>query len=136
VLATTSGLRVLVESADDGAGRLVRGAWHEIEMVKVEAKAGRLIIEWGTGAAPTVIPVEGRHRRLTSLLNERVAASTLAGRTLDVAGGQVRLALRRTPEGDVFSQVSAPSSVDLDYPETRRAIVAAERLLREAAALD
>jgi hypothetical protein len=165
VVATTHGLRVLLPATPEGdaagqgdaptsatfpegdtvregdvpisptAPTVFRGDWADVESAKVDAKAGHLLIEWNNGQAPLTIPVLGRHRRLVSVLHERVTASTVAGQTVAVEGGTVRVAIRRRPDGSVFSQVAAPAAVDLAAPAVLARVAAAERSLRDAAGL-
>jgi hypothetical protein len=123
--------RRLLAQADDGTQ--VAGEWTDIEHVRWAG--GRLTIEWNHGPAATSLELGKAGRRLASAVNEQVTRSVIIREHVAAPGGTVRLAIRRRPDGELFSQVVAPSAVDLGDPATAERVARAEAQLREAAAL-
>jgi hypothetical protein len=108
VLATTARLAVMGEVGDG-----IVGMWTDVAHVKLEGTTGTLTVEWVGGREPLSVRLGRRHRRVKSVINERVTASMVAARHVNLAGGTVRVAVRRSPDGRLFPQVIAPPTVDL-----------------------
>lgn len=117
----------------EGAGRLER-PWSDVDHAEFENGDERLAVWWvGGGSAATVFDLE-RAGRLPEVVHERVRASVLA--TSQLSFGPRRyasVALRRGPDGVLFTQVSPGPGVRLDDPEVIEAVAGARRTLLEDA---
>ncbi|MCV2393869.1 hypothetical protein OEB99_06075 [Actinotalea sp. M2MS4P-6] len=128
--ATRTGLHVLPVPGED----VIERAWTDVDGASLDEE-GVLTVRWVDGTAPTTIVVEGRSR-LARVVHERVQASVVLAEKVPVPGDRnLRVALRRSPDGALFTQVIGNGRVDLTDPRVTEAIDAAEGRIREAAGL-
>ena len=109
--------RLLVSDGGDWQGF----PWHEIEAGRWDEKAGTL--SWQDGAGDRhEVALQGRSR-FTDLFNERVTASVVASRRVDLGGRRhLTLALRRNLEpgsDETFWRVTPSPGVDLASPDVQ-----------------
>lgn len=121
----------------DRAGEVLRRAWTDVDGARTTDDPPVLHLTWVDGTAPTDLPLaEARYEGLPQIVHERVQSSVVHSELVDVPnGGVVRVVLRRDADGELFTQVIGPATVDLDDPATAHAVDAAELRVREAAGL-
>lgn len=89
--------------------------WHEVATGEWDSERHIMTITWVDGSRPTRIKtVDEAPVNFPRLFKERVDASVVYAETLPVAGGVLRGALRRTPSGELISQISS----DVKLPNT------------------
>jgi hypothetical protein len=83
------------------------------------------------------LPVTDADRTaLPQVVRERVQWSVVLAETVALPGGrQAKVAVRRTPQGGLFSQAVAGPGVDLDDPSVAPLVDAAEARVRGASGL-
>lgn len=129
--ATTEQLLVLRD------GAVVARPWHLVDGARLDAEAATLSVTWVDGHRPTDLPLaDDRDVSLARVLHGQVQASVVHRENVALPGGRsVRVALRRTPDGELLTQVIGTGDVDLAEPATAAAVDAAEARVREAAGL-
>jgi hypothetical protein len=128
LLATTTGFGVV--RGDEA----VHTPWIGIERVTMDKETGLMAVYF-SGRDAERFQIQPKDKRLASIVNERVIASLVTVDHLEVPGGSVRVALRRSDRDELSVQVIAPADVDLEEEETARIVAAARDSLREAAGL-
>lgn len=132
-VATTASLAVV---SGDGAQVTLRRPWCDVDRASFDPERSALTVEWVDGEPDL-------HLRLTdpvasnlpAVLHERVLWSVVLAETVDVPGGRVRVAVRRRPDGSLFSQALAEEGADLARPEVADVVDATESTLRSACGL-
>lgn len=103
--------------------------WHEVAVGEWEGERHIMSITWVDGSRPTRIKTEDQApANFAQIFKERVDASVVYYETVPIAGGLLRGALRRTPSGEMISQISSDSKVPAS-PELDAQVEALERKL-------
>lgn len=133
-VATPAALVVVAAS-----GVRVERGWHDVDAATWDDEESLLRVSWVDGAPPLDLVLEREAGTfLPEVMRERVQASVLLARRVDLtSGGTVRVVLRRGP-GDppVLTQVLPGPGVDLDDPAVAGQVERARRALRGAAGLE
>ena len=127
--ATRDGLHAALD------GELLRHPWTDVDGARLDPDARELHVTWVDGSAPTVLPLADDAAALPRTVHERVQSSVVHHETLRVRGEAVRVVLRRSADGTLFTQVIGSGLVDLADPGVASEIDAAEARVREAAGL-
>jgi hypothetical protein len=135
-VATTADLAVLDERAG-GARLVLRRPWCDVDRAAFDAERSILTVEWVDAAPVTRLYVTDPQRTsFPQVLRERVQWSVILAESIGLPGGrQAKVAVRRTPDGDLFSQAVAGPGVDLADPAVAALVDAAEARVRTAAGL-
>ncbi len=119
----------------DPRGRLVCRPWVEVDHAAWDQDSGTLAVWWVGSRAPVPLEV-GDSSFLPEVVHERVRASVVLTREVELAGGRrVVVALRKSPDGELSTSVSRGRGVRLTEPEVAARVAAAEVELREEAGL-
>ncbi|WP_407317411.1 hypothetical protein UQW22_12885 [Isoptericola halotolerans] len=131
-VATTAGLAVV----GDDARVTLRRPWCDVDRAAFDPERSVLTVEW-VDAVPDLRLrlLEPRGTNLPAVLHERVLWSVVLAETVDVPGGSVRIAVRRAPDGSLFSQAVTGGAVDLADPAVAGVVNATESRLRSACGL-
>lgn len=110
--------RVLAVLDSEGEIRVQR-PWHEVAIGEWDDSRNVMTVQWVDGDRPLRVRTENPHPiNFPRIFKERVDASVVYAETVPVPGGFLRGALRRTPEGELISQISSdgelPNSPDLE----------------------
>jgi len=134
-VASRRALHVLVPG-----GQVQRNPWSDVDRGSLDAETRTLTVRWVWGEEIALVFPEGSDARaFAQTFRERVQQSVVHAATVTVpagspaAGQQVRVALRRDEEGDLFTQVLG--AVDLADPVVAAAVDEAEEQVRDAAGL-
>lgn len=130
-LATTRGLHVA------RGGDVLERAWSDVDGARLDPEQNLLTITWVDGTRPTALRLaDDRQAALPRAVHDRVQSSVVHTERVELSRGRtVRVALRRTPDGTLVTQVLGTGDVDLSDPTTAAAVDAAEARVREAAGL-
>ncbi|MGN8245194.1 hypothetical protein ACTHAM_002310 [Cellulomonas soli] len=130
-VATRAGLQLIDRTS------ATRHAWSDVDRGSLEPQARVLTVHWVDGTSSALPLPSDRHApRFAQVFRERVQQSVVHDRPVALPGGrQVRVALRRDPGGDLFTQVLGDGGVDLDDPAVAALVDAAEDQVRDAAGL-
>ncbi|WP_242496339.1 hypothetical protein [Xylanimonas protaetiae] len=111
--------------------------WSDVDRASFDPQHGLVTVTWVDGTAPLKVrPVDPARSRLPQVVRERVEWSVVLGEEVPLPGGRsARVAVRRSVDGTMFSQVLAGPGVDLDDPAVAPLVDAAERHARAAAGL-
>ncbi|NOW00309.1 hypothetical protein [Isoptericola chiayiensis] len=135
VVATTADLAV-VSGHDDGTRLLSRRPWGDVDRAAFDPARSELTVEWVDGAPDLRLRLSDPGRTsFPSALRERVVWSVVLAETVDVPGGQVRVAVRRRLDGTMYSQAISDDGVDLTLPDVARVVDATEEKVRGACGL-
>lgn len=109
----------------------VQRPWHEVATGEWDGERHVMTISWVDGERPTRIKtVRESPVHFPRTFKERVDASVVYSDNVTVPGGELRGALRRTPSGELISQIS--SDVPLEQtPALEEQIVELERKMWE-----
>lgn len=126
--ATPAGLHALLPS-----GALVDRPWTDVQHAAWERDSRMLAVWWVGARQPTPLEVaEGSF--LPEVVHERVRASVVLARDVEVAAGRaVWVALRRAADGTLSTQAVPARGVRLDDPQVAAAVARARAELRDAA---
>jgi hypothetical protein len=128
--ATVAELRVL-----DPRGRLIRRPWVEVDHAAWDQESRTLAVWWVGSRTPTPLEV-GEGSFLPEVVHERVRASVVLTREVELEGGRrVFVALRKAADGALSTSVSPGRGVRLTDPDVAARVAAAEAGLREEAGL-
>lgn len=104
---------------------LLARPWHEIATGEWDGDRHVLTITWVDGTQPLRVKTrDPAPASFTRVFKERVDASVVYAETTPVPGGVLRGSLRRTPSGELISQISS----DTKLTQTPELAVAVERL--------
>ncbi|WP_277211409.1 hypothetical protein [Isoptericola croceus] len=134
VVATTAGLAVV--TGDDEPRLTLHRPWCDVDRAAFDPERSVLTVEW-VDAAPDLLLhlTDPAATNLPAVLRERVLWSVVLAETLEVPGGQVRVAVRRRLDGTLFSQAIAGEGVDLAQADVASVVNATESKLRGACGL-
>ncbi|MCF4123042.1 hypothetical protein L1785_18870 [Antribacter sp. KLBMP9083] len=134
-LATTS--TPPASAPEGGRTVVVHRPWCDVDRASFEPTDGVLTVEWVDREPALLLPLEPEQRTsLPQVVRERVQWSVVHAEPVALAGGRsARVAVRRTADGEIFSQAIAGPGVDLDDPAVADVIDAAEARVRNAAGL-
>ena len=105
--------------------------WWQLEAVSVEAEERLLVISDVDAEHITIQLGDGDSTHFAAALRERVQATLVDHRQLPVAGGTVRVALRKA-DGELFLQEQWQGRVDRDDPQVRALVDGLRRELASA----
>ncbi|WP_448629210.1 hypothetical protein [Cellulomonas soli] len=130
-VATRSGLHLLEGTTSE------QHAWSEVDRGSLDPQSRALTVHWVDGSTSTLpLGPDRAAPRFAQVFRERVQQSVVHDRPVNLPGGrQVRVALRRDPGGELFTQVLGDGGVDLDDPAVASLVDAAEDQVRDAAGL-
>ena len=133
-VATTASLAVV--SGGDDALLTLRRPWCDVDRAAFDPERSVLTVEWvDAGPGLRLQMTDPTVTNLPAVLHERVLWSVVLAETVDVPGGRVKVAVRRRPDGSLFSQALAEEGVDLARPEVAHVVNATESNLRGACGL-
>jgi hypothetical protein len=133
-VATTAELAVVQERP----GRVtIRRPWCDVDRAAFDPERSIVTVEWVDAEPDTRLTlVDAERTAFPQVLRERVQWSVVIAEVVDMPqGGEVKVAVRRTTTGNLFSQAIAGPGVDLDDPEVAPVVDAAEDRIRSAAGL-
>ncbi|MCK9793229.1 hypothetical protein M1843_05650 [Isoptericola sp. 4D.3] len=133
-VATTADLVVVGPGPQDVG---TRRPWCDVDRGTFDPERSELVVEWVDAAADTVLRlVDAERTSFPQALRERVQWSVVLAETVTVpGGGEVKVAVRRTADGGLFSQAVAGAGVDLGNPAVARVVDATESRVRGASGL-
>ena len=135
-VATTAELAVVQAGAAGPPAVVLRRPWADVDRAAFDPERGVLTVEWVDAAPDTLLRlVDADRAAFPQTLRERVQWSVVISETVSVPGGEVRVAVRRTADGTLFSQAVAGPGVDLAEPAVARVVDATESTVRGAAGL-
>lgn len=132
--ATTAELVVVHERP---ARVTTRRPWWEVDRAAFDPERSIVTVEW-VDAEPDLplLITDPERTSFPQVLRERVQWSVVIAEVVALPrGGEVKVAVRRTTAGELFSQAIAGPGVDLDDPEVTPVVDAAEDRVRSAAGL-
>ena len=110
--------------------------WTDIDRASLDPETSTITVTLVTGDVLALELTSERNRSFAQTLRERVQNSVVGSSSLELTSGEiVRVAVRRDPEGELFSQVIAPGTVDLSDPATATVVDDLESRVRQAAGL-
>ena len=130
-------MRACNGEGDAVIARMSANSAGNVDGARLDPATAELTVTWVDGLPPTVLRLaDDRDVSLPRTLHERVQQSVVHSETVRLPRGQVvRVALRRSATGDLFTQVIGPGGIDLADPGTAVVVDAAEARVREAAGL-
>lgn len=143
-VATTRALHVAgaaagaeVAAEPSGAGADERHGWDEVATATWSDTASMLQVTWADGSRALAVEFAGSAGYLPEVVRERVEASVVLTRRIEVTGRRgVRVAVRReAPGAALTTQVVADRGVDVREPELAARIAAEVETLREQTGL-
>jgi hypothetical protein len=124
--ATVDGLHVLTPQ-----GRALHREWALVRQASWEAASGTLAVTWISPRQLTPLELTAPGR-FPDVVHERVRASLLLSQEVNVTGGgSVWVALRRSADGGVVTQVVPTAGVRLDDGEIAEQVRRAQEALRD-----
>jgi hypothetical protein len=119
----------------DPRGRLTGRPWTAVDHAAWDDESHTLAVWWVGSRTPTPLDI-GDDTFLPEVVHERVRASVVLSREVEVpGGGRVLVALRKTPGGDLSTSVSPGRGVRVTDPDVAVRVRAAENALRDEAGL-
>jgi hypothetical protein len=133
-VATTSELVVVHESP---ARVSTRRPWCDVDRAAFDPERSTLTVEWVDAEPNLRLALTDPERTpFPQVLRERVQWSVVIAEVVSLPGGrEAKVAVRRTTDGELFSQAIAGPGVDLHDPELGPVVDAAEDRVRAAAGL-
>lgn len=123
--ASTSGFAVVGREGEVIAQR----PWHEVATGEWDDERHIMTVTWVDGSRPTRIKtVDPDPISFPRIFKERVDASVVYSETHPAAGGELRGALRRTPSGELISQISSDRELE-NTPELEKQVADLEQKL-------
>jgi hypothetical protein len=112
-------------------------AWCDIDRGTLDPATRTLTIGWVSGARRTLaLPDDADAQRFAQTFRDCVQRSVVHAVTVTLPGGaHAQVALRRDPDGALFTQTLGDASVDVTDPAVAAALATAEAAVREAAGL-
>lgn len=132
-LASRRGFHLL---ADETAPDAVT-AWCDVDRGVLDPATRTLTVWWVTGARrEVVLPDDADAQRFARTFRDCVQRSVVHAVTVTLpGGGHAQVALRRDPEGVLFTQTLGDGAVDVTDREVAAVLAKAESAVREAAGL-
>lgn len=132
--ATTAEVAVVRENP---ARVVLRRPWSDVDRAAFDPERSVLSVEWVDAEPDLRLALTDPERTaFPHVLRERVQWSVVIAETVGLPDGrQVKVAVRRTTDRDLFSQAIAGPGVDLDDPRVAPVVDAAEDRVRSAAGL-
>lgn len=132
-VAATRSYVVTASSASEASAH----EWVDVDRASLDPQTRTLTVSWADGTGTCALAFADDSAALfTQVLREQVQSSVVLAESLTLPGGALaRVAVRRRPTGELFSQVIGDARVDLADPEVARMIEASENRLREASGL-
>ena len=126
-----------VVTGDSSDATVLRRPWSEVDGARLNAESAALTVTWVDGRAPTVLHLaDDRAIALPRAVHDRVQSSVVHTERVTLpSGAVVRVALRRTADGVLLTQVLGTGDVDLNDPGTAAAVDAVEARVRETVGL-
>lgn len=119
----------------DPRGRLHRRPWTDVDHAAWDDDSRTLAVWWVGSRTPTPLEV-GEGSFLPEVVHERVRASVVLTREVDLGGGRrVHVALRKAADGTLSTSVSPGRGVRLTDPDVAAQVSAAEAAVRDEAGL-
>ncbi|RYV52588.1 hypothetical protein [Pengzhenrongella frigida] len=113
-----------------------RRPWADVDRASLDPETETITVGWIDGTSQDLHLLDNRRPAFPRALRERVQSSVVHAETVVVPGGtQVRVALRRDEDGELFSQVIGQGRVNLADPAVAAVVDAAEARVRGAAGL-
>ncbi|HEY0119365.1 MAG TPA: hypothetical protein VGC04_11345 [Cellulomonas sp.] len=111
--------------------------WCDVDRGSMDPAARTLTVWWVSGTRRALtLPDDADALRFSLQFRDRVQQSVVHAVTVTLPdGGRAQVALRRDPDGRLFTQTLGDDSVDLADPEVAAALARAETTVREAAGL-
>ena len=121
---------------DEQAGEAAT-PWCDIDRGSLDPATRTLTVWWVSGARRAlVLPDDDAAQRFARAFRDRVQQSVVHAVTVALPGGaQAQVALRRGPDGQLFTQTLGGTAVDVTDPEVAAALAKAEAAVRDAAGL-
>lgn len=117
-------------------GRVTTWVWTDVDRAALDPETSTITVNLVTGATVALPLASERNRTFAQTLRERVQNSVVHSAAKELPSGMiVRVAVRRDPSGELFSQVIAPGRVDLSDPATSAVVDDLEERVRQAAGL-
>ncbi len=122
---------------DDGTAPATT-PWCDVDRGSLDPTSRTLTVWWVSGARRGLtLPEDADAQAFARVFRDRVQQSVVHAVTVPLpGGGTARVALRRGPDGSLFTQSVGDGSTDLSDPQVVAALVKAEAAVREAAGLD
>ncbi|WP_418276570.1 hypothetical protein ACNHYB_01270 [Isoptericola jiangsuensis] len=135
-VAATSADLVVVGAGDPADGPVLRRPWCDVDRAAFDPHRQTVTVEWVDAADDLRLQLTDPARtNLPAVVRERVLWSVVLAETVDVPGGSARIAVRRRPDGSLFSQAVAGTGVDLARQDVADVVDATESKLRGACGL-
>jgi hypothetical protein len=114
-----------------GAGGTSR-PWCDVDRAGYDPATSTITVEWVDGAEPWSLRLaDSRRVSLATTVRERVQSSVVLADVVNLGEGRkAKVAVRRAPDGSLFSQVLVDAGVDMNDARTRAVIDAAEDRVR------
>jgi hypothetical protein len=120
----------------DGAPAPVRRPWSDVDRARLDPETATLSVLWVEGPPDRLNLTSDGRQPFPGVLRERVQSSVVHSETVTLRDGRrVRVALRRTQDAGLITQVIGDGRIDLADPAVADVIDAAEARVREAAGL-
>ncbi len=131
--AVASRLALHVVHAD---AELRRRPWSDVDRARLDPETSTLSVVWVEGGTDRLHLVDTGRQPFPGVLRERVQSSVVHSETVTLPDcRRVRVALRRTEDAGLITQVIGDGRIDLADPAVADVIDAAEARVREAAGL-
>lgn len=137
-VATTADLAVATESLGDQPTVIkTRRPWCDVDRASFDPERSVLTVEWVDAEPELRLTLTDPGRTaFPQVLRERVQWSVVLSEIVTLPDGhEVKVAVRRTTDGDLFSQAIAGPGVNLDDPAVAGIVDAAEARVRGAAGM-
>ena len=130
-------LRAFHLLAEDAAVPEAATPWCDIDRGSLDPASRTLTVWWVSGTRRAVtLTDDAAARRFARTFRDRVQQSVVHAVTVTLpGGGQAQVALRRGPDGRLFTQTLDTAAVDPTDPEVASALAKAESAVRDAAGL-
>jgi hypothetical protein len=130
-------LRAFHLLADDDGAPEAATPWCDVDRGSMDPATRTLTVWWVSGARRALrLPEDADAQRFARVFRDRVQQSVVHAVTVTLPGGaQAQVALRRGPDGRLFTQTLGDSTVDASDPEVTAALAKAEASVRDAAGL-
>ena len=133
-VASRHGLHLL---ADDEAATDALTPWCDVDRGSMDPATSTLTVWWVSGARRALaLPDDPDAASFSRAFRDRVQASVVHAVAVTLPDGtKAQVALRRAPDGELFTQTLGDTAVDPDDPAVAAVLAKAEAAVREAAGL-